>query len=199
MISVTDCYTKQEVHVQVHVDDKKDILKGRYTTGKTTYVCLLSLIYIKQTTCENISLLTDNVIQRGWTCFVLHTSTHFESYITTNVQPNQAFHVKEQYSSFIATSGGNFSSQFRSRLRISNRFQLRFVTAMPPKRRHGPIAVCSTSAKPAASIDPTALTMAITDALKSKALIDVLVPILTEAIADIVSTDIHKAVDRELQ
>ena len=59
---------------------------------------------------------------------------------------------------------------------------------MPPKRHHGPIAVCSTSVEPAASINPAALTMAITDALKSKALVNVLVPTLTEAIADIVST-----------
>ena len=69
---------------------------------------------------------------------------------------------------------------------------------MPPKR-HGSTAASSTSVEPAASIEPTALTIAITDALKSRALIDVLVPILTEAFADIVCRDINKAIELELQ
>ena len=44
-----------------------------------------------------------------------------------------------------------------------------------------------------------ALTAAISDALRSKALLDLLIPALTEAIADKISNDIHKAMQLELQ
>ena len=49
------------------------------------------------------------------------------------------------------------------------------------------------------SIDPTALTAAISEALRPKTLLDILIPALSDAIADTISRVIHEALEFELQ
>ena len=56
----------------------------------------------------------------------------------------------------------------------------------------------ASTASESTAIEPAALTAAISEALRSQALLDILIPALSNAIADTITQDIHKALELEL-